>query len=93
MQGPGGNEWNVRGNTALAFLALGLLSGATALPLFGFSARVVWWREQERGVKPFSYFLAASVVGLIGAQPGPGLRLVCLCSAIDSCTSYPTCQS
>ena len=70
MQGPGGNETKVRGNAALAFLALGLLSGATSLPLFGFSARVVWWREQERGVRPLSYFLAATVVSLVGERRG-----------------------
>jgi hypothetical protein len=66
MHGPAGDEWKVRGNAAMAFLTLGVLSGATALPLFGFAARVVWWREQERGVRSVSYFAAATAVNLVG---------------------------
>lgn len=50
----------------MVFLSLGVLSGATALSVFGFSARLTWWREQERGVKPHSYFLAATVINLFG---------------------------
>lgn len=50
----------------MVFLALGVLSGATALSVFGFSARLTWWREQERGVKPHSYFLASTVINLFG---------------------------
>lgn len=50
----------------MVFLALGVLSGATALSVFGFSARLTWWREQERGIKPHSYFLASTIVNLFG---------------------------
>ena len=51
----------------MVFLSLGVLSGATSLSVFGFSARLTWWREQERGVKPLSYFLASSAINLVGA--------------------------
>lgn len=50
----------------MVFLSLGVLSGATALSVFGFSARLTWWREQERGVKPHAYFLASTVINLFG---------------------------
>lgn len=61
----------------MVFLALGVLSGATALSVFGFSARLTWWREQERGVKPHSYFLASTVINLFGGCS----RLASLCCA------------
>lgn len=73
MHGTGADEWEVRGNAAICFLTLGILSGATSLSLFG-SARVVWWREQERGVRSMSYFLAATctqAVGGFGLGVGP----------------------
>ena len=72
MHGTAWDERRVRGNTAMAFLTLGILSGATSLSVFGFGARVVWWREQASGVKPASYFLAATAVNLVGEWPGWG---------------------
>lgn len=67
MHGSGTDEWGVRGNAAVCFLTLGILSGATSLSLFGFGARVIWWREQERGIKSLSYFLAATCIQAVGA--------------------------
>ena len=70
MHGTAWAESDVRGHTAMLFLSLGVISGATSLTVFGFSARVVWWRERERGVNPLSYFLASTAVQLLG---GAGL--------------------
>lgn len=67
MHGSGGDEMQLRGHTGMIFLTLGVLSGATSLGVFGFSSRLTWWREQERGVRPLSYFLAASTVNMVGA--------------------------
>lgn len=70
MHGAGADEWEVRGNAAICFLTLGILSGATSLSLFG-GARVVWWRERERGVRSLSYFLAATCTQAVGGWPRP----------------------
>lgn len=66
MHGSGGDEWVARGRTGMVFLTLGVLCGATALSVFGFAARLVWWRERERGIRAPSYFLAATTVNLVG---------------------------
>lgn len=109
MQGSAVDEMKVRGNAMLAFLALGLLSGATSLPLFGFTARIVWWREQERGVNSLSYYLASTMVSMIGEwarstchlQPASGsVALPCclhvlppLCCRCGGAGDIASCQS
>ncbi|PRW59962.1 white-brown complex 30 [Chlorella sorokiniana] len=85
MHGSDGDEWTARGHIAMVFLSLGVLSGATALSVFGFSARLTWWREQERGVKPHSYFLASTVVNLFDVAVLPLVFL-----AIYSSMTLPT---
>ncbi|KAL4458314.1 hypothetical protein ABPG75_013179 [Micractinium tetrahymenae] len=74
MHGTGADEWQVRGNAAICFLTLGILSGATSLSLFG-SARVVWWREQERGIRSLSYFLAATFTQAVDVVLQPAVFL------------------
>lgn len=74
MHGTGADEWQVRGNAAICFLTLGILSGATSLALFG-STRVVWWREQERGVRSLSYFLAATCTQAVDVALQPAVFL------------------
>ena len=49
MHGTAGKEWDLRGHVALIMLTLGIISAATALPVFG-RDRVVFWREKSAGV-------------------------------------------
>ena len=87
MHGTAWAETDVRGHTAMLFLSLGVISGATSLSTFGFSARVVWWRERERGVNPLSYFLASTAVQLLGGGRG-GPRIGALCP-LPACRFRP----
>lgn len=55
---------DVRGNTALIMLTMGMISATTALPIFG-KDKIVFWREKAAGMGVLPYFLANTIVNLV----------------------------
>jgi len=55
---------DVRGNTALIMLTMGMLSCTTSLSVFG-KDKIVFWREKASGLAVLPYFLANTLVNLV----------------------------
>lgn len=64
MHGTGSQPSDIRGNTALVMLTLGIISASTSLSVFG-RDRLVHWRERDSGISVFSYFMANSIWNMI----------------------------
>ena len=70
MHGTGSAPNDVRGQTALVMLTLGIISATTSLTVFG-RDKIVFWREQASGVAVLPYFLANTAVNLVDVALHP----------------------
>ncbi len=64
IHGTGSGPNDVRGNSALVTLTVGILSCTTSLSLFG-KDKIVFWREKDSGLRVFPYFMAKTMINLI----------------------------
>ena len=70
IHGTGGGPNDVRGNSALVLLTVGILSCTTSLATFG-KDKIVFWREKDSGLRVLPYFLSNSFINLIDISIQP----------------------
>ena len=64
IHGTGTGPNDVRGNSALVLLTMGILSCTTSLNVFG-KDKLVFWREKDSGLRVFPYFAAKTLVNFV----------------------------
>jgi ABC-type multidrug transport system ATPase subunit len=64
MHGTGSAPQDIRGQTALVMLTLGIISASTSLSVFS-RDRLVHWRERDSGISVLPYFLANTLWNLL----------------------------
>jgi len=65
IHGTGTGPNDVRGNSALVLLTMGILAATTSLDVFG-KDKLVFWREKDAGaVRVFPYFAAKTLVNFV----------------------------
>ena len=70
MHGTDSVPTDVRGQSCVILLTLGILSAATSLSVFG-RERLIFWRETASGVAVLPYFLANTAVNLVDIVLNP----------------------
>ena len=70
IHGTGTGPNDVRGNSALVLLTMGILSCTTSLSLFG-KDKLVFWREKDSGLRVFPYFAAKTLINLVDVTIQP----------------------
>ena len=64
IHGTGTGPNDVRGNSALVLLTMGILACTTSLGVFG-KDKLVFWREKDSGLRVFPYFAAKTLINLV----------------------------
>lgn len=64
IHGTGTGPNDVRGNSALVLLTMGILACTTSLGVFG-KDKLVFWREKDNGLRVFPYFAAKTLINLV----------------------------